>query len=184
MSKHVTHHDLIKQVAKKNNLKRGDVNALYEKFVDELLEKLWNGDTVVFNRVATFEIVERDEHLGRNPSNGEVITVPRRRVVKVRNRSDLNKVAAELDENDEPILETESHPTVIAHRERDERRAKREAENAAKRERAKEIRKRKREVERLEARRRKAEAEYRAAVAQGGESNDDDSREDVDAADE
>ena len=167
--KNITHHDLIDNIAAKRGIKRDEVYSLYEDFIDELLENLWNGETVVLNRVATFEVVVRDEHQGRNPSTNEEITIPRRRVVKVRNRSDLNKVAAELDENDNAIVETESHPTVIARR--DERRAKRDAENAKKRENAKEVRKRKREVEQLEARKRKAEAEYQAAVARADESS-------------
>lgn len=169
--KNVTHHDLIDNIAAKRGIKRDEVYSLYEDFIDELLENLWNGETVVLNRVATFEVVVRDEHQGRNPSTNEEITIPRRRVVKVRNRSDLNKVAAELDENDNAIVETESHPTVIARRERDERRAKRDAENAKKRENAKEVRKRKREVEQLEARKRKAEAEYQAAVARADDAS-------------
>lgn len=169
--KNVTHHQLIDNIAAERDLKRDEVYSLYEDFIDELLEHLWNGETVVLNRVATFEIVVRDEHQGRNPSTNEEITIPRRRVVKVRNRSDLNKVAAELDENDNAIVETESHPTVIARRERDARRAEREAENLKKRENAKEVRKRKREVEQLEARKRKAEAEYQAAVARADEAS-------------
>ena len=121
---------LLDETARELDMKRGDVQAVYESLVNKTLARLWAGEEVTYTQLLKFELVDRPEHEGRNPMTGEPAHVPARRVVKVRNRSDLNKIAAVLDDDGSVQRETDEHPTVVRRRERDQRRAE-EAERRA-----------------------------------------------------
>lgn len=164
----INKHDIVKGVSESTSLRYELVEDVYDSIMDTALDALWNGSDVVFNRIAKFELVDRPAHEGRNPSTGETIMVGDRRVVKIRPRSDIYRVIADIDENGNPIRDEDVHPTVAAHAERNERRKEREAElDAQRKEReaeraaAREEKRKQRETE-LEEKRKQREAEREA----------------------
>lgn len=133
MKNHVDQHQLITEVAQKMGVTRKTVAEVYDELVDALLEKLYDGQNVVLTRLAAFELVDRAPQVRRNPQDGSAVNVPAKRVVKVRNRDFLHKVAAPIDENGNPIRDTDEHPAITRRREKAERNAERAAERAAER---------------------------------------------------
>lgn len=166
----VNQHDILKIIHKRYNSDNKDktvslatLESFYAEFVGELLNQLHAGQSVDLTRLALFEQVDVDEHKGRNPVTGETITVPPRRVIKVRNRVHLQRLVAEFDDAGNVIREEDEHPAVTARREQlavqAEREAAREKERHIARERKRverdkqaKLRQEQRELERLQKR--------------------------------
>lgn len=124
----VTQHDIIDELlVEYDEFTRGELTGLYENFVDRMLDHLWNGKNVDLTRLARIELVDRAAHKGRNPYTNEAVDVPRRQIVRVRNRVDLNSVSADVDEETNTVTrEGSSHPRTVTRRKRNERQRVRE----------------------------------------------------------
>ncbi len=68
--------DLINKVAEKSGLKKKDVEAAVNAFLDSISEALSEGDKVQLIGFGTFETRTRKARSGRNPQTGEVISIP------------------------------------------------------------------------------------------------------------
>lgn len=124
----VTQHDIIDELlVEHNEFTRGELTGLYENFVDRMLDHLWNGKNVDLTRLARIELVDRAAHKGRNPYTNEAVDVPRRQIVRVRNRVDLNNISADVNEETNTVTrEGSSHPRTVTRRARNERQRVRE----------------------------------------------------------
>ena len=65
----------IAKVAEKSGLNRKEADAAVEAFLDTIVEALKAGDKVQIMGFGTFEVKERAERTGRNPSTGETIKI-------------------------------------------------------------------------------------------------------------
>ena len=79
----MTKRDLVVRIAEETGLIQEDVQAVIQKTLDHIVERLERGDKIEFRKFGVFEVRERKPRVGRNPSAPEqVVTIPRRRVVK------------------------------------------------------------------------------------------------------
>ena len=74
--------ELIEVMAKKSGLSRGNCEKAITAFQDSVISALQKDETVTLVGFGTFKIVHREERQGRNPSTGENLTIPARKVAK------------------------------------------------------------------------------------------------------
>ena len=67
---------LIKSVAEKSDLSQKQVSEALSLIEATLIESLKAGEKVQLSGFGTFEVRERAERKGRNPTTGEVVIVP------------------------------------------------------------------------------------------------------------
>ena len=67
---------LIDAVAKDSNLKKREVEAVVEKFIDIIIEEVASGEKVQITGFGSFERKERGERNIKNPRTGEDMKVP------------------------------------------------------------------------------------------------------------
>jgi DNA-binding protein HU-beta len=68
--------ELVAAIAEKAELSKKDAEKALAAFTDVVAETLKNGDKIQLVGFGTFEVSERAERTGRNPANGESITIP------------------------------------------------------------------------------------------------------------
>ena len=74
--------ELIEVMAKKSGLSRGNCEKAITAFQDSVISVLKKDEAVTLVGFGTFKIVQREERQGRNPSTGETLTIPARKVAK------------------------------------------------------------------------------------------------------
>ena len=67
--------ELIGAVASKSEISKKDVEKVINAFTNVVADTLVDGEKVQLVGFGTFEVVERAERQGRNPSTGEAITI-------------------------------------------------------------------------------------------------------------
>lgn len=72
----MTKTDLIRKVAEKTNLTKKDSEKALTAVLESITEALASGDKVQVVGFGTFETRERKAREGRNPSNGQPMTIP------------------------------------------------------------------------------------------------------------
>ena len=73
-------------------LSQSDMRDVYLALRDAIVSHLDAGNEVSFPEFVKFELVKRQSHSARNPLTGEVVKVPAKTVVKVRNRKRLYNI--------------------------------------------------------------------------------------------
>lgn len=68
--------ELIGVVAEKAEMSRKDTEKVVNGVFDSIMTSLSKGDKVQLVGFGTFEVRERKQREGRNPSTGEAITIP------------------------------------------------------------------------------------------------------------
>ena len=74
--------ELIEAIAAETNLPKKDVDAVIKSFISTVSNTLANKDSVQLIGFGTFTTVDKPEREGRNPANGESITIPASTSVK------------------------------------------------------------------------------------------------------
>ena len=74
--------ELIEVMAKKSGLSRGNCEKAITAFQDSVISALKKDESVTLVGFGTFKIVQREERQGRNPSTGQTLTIPARKVAK------------------------------------------------------------------------------------------------------
>ena len=67
--------EMIDAIVKKTGVTKAVAEKTLNAFVDTVIETLKDGDRVQLSGFGTFEVRERAERKGRNPSTGEEITI-------------------------------------------------------------------------------------------------------------
>lgn len=67
--------ELIAAIANQTELSKKDAEAALKAFIDVVSEELKKGEKVQLVGFGTFEVSERAEREGRNPSTGETMTI-------------------------------------------------------------------------------------------------------------
>ena len=81
--------ELIGKIAEKANLKKEDAKNALQAITESIAEALESNEKVSLIGFGTFSTKMRAERQGINPSNGEVITIPEKNVIKFKAGSDL-----------------------------------------------------------------------------------------------
>lgn len=68
--------DLINRISEKSGLTKRDVETVLNNFVGEVTDALSSGDKVQLIGFGTFETRKRSGRTGRNPQNGDTISIP------------------------------------------------------------------------------------------------------------
>jgi integration host factor subunit beta len=76
----LTKADLVNEVAKQCDLSKPDAEEVVQTVLDSVVSALNNGDRVELRGFGSFRLRERKARRGRNPSTGEQVDVPARRV--------------------------------------------------------------------------------------------------------
>ena len=71
----MTKTQLISDVAKNANLKKSDVEAIVEAFLDTVMDEVAKGERIQITGFGTFERRERGERVMKNPRTGEDMQV-------------------------------------------------------------------------------------------------------------
>lgn len=76
--------EIIDAIARRTKLPRPEVEEVLASFFDTTKQTLRTGEEVRLSGFGTFVVIDRKEHLGRNPVTGETITIPSRKTAKFR----------------------------------------------------------------------------------------------------
>lgn len=68
--------ELVAAIAEKTQLSKKEAEKALKAFTDVVSEELAKGERIQLVGFGTFEVVERAERIGRNPKNGEQMTIP------------------------------------------------------------------------------------------------------------
>lgn len=72
--------ELIKSISEKSGLSKKDSEIALDAFINVVSDALVNGDTVKIVGFGNFTVKDRAERNGRNPSTGEEITIPAKKL--------------------------------------------------------------------------------------------------------
>ena len=72
----MTKAELITQIAEKSELSKKDSEKALAAVISSITEALTNGDKIQLVGFGTFEVSERAERIGRNPSTGAEMKIP------------------------------------------------------------------------------------------------------------
>ena len=76
--------ELIDAIAASTNLPKTDVNKVLGAFSDQITVNVKKGTKTTWPGFLTFEVINRPERQGRNPSTGAPMTIAAKNVVKVK----------------------------------------------------------------------------------------------------
>jgi integration host factor subunit beta len=105
--KTVTKKDLVDRIADQTNQKRVVVKDVIQRFLDEIVAELSDGNRLEFRDFGVFEIRERAARTAQNPKTLERVPVPSKRTVKFKVG---RKMKEKLGEEGEPQRDTSAPP--------------------------------------------------------------------------
>lgn len=74
--------DLVSAIAAEAQLSKKDSEAAVKAFINVVTDALIKGDSIQLIGFGTFEVAERAARTGRNPANGQTLTIPAARLPK------------------------------------------------------------------------------------------------------
>ena len=77
-----TKREMAESVARKTAQTQLVAKAIIQKFLDEVVEELAQGNKLEFRDFGVFEVVMRKPRVGRNPRTNQRVEVPEKRVVR------------------------------------------------------------------------------------------------------
>lgn len=81
--------ELVRKIAKENNVKLKDTELIIEKFLEEIMFNLENGHKIVLSGFGTFEPKIRKGRKGYDPFTGQDVFVPPVPVISFKTGSKL-----------------------------------------------------------------------------------------------
>ena len=79
----ITKKELVNKISEEHNIHPNEVRKVIQSFLDAVTLCLSKGDRLEFRDFGIFEIVRREQKVGRNPKNPSVaIVIPARSAVK------------------------------------------------------------------------------------------------------
>ena len=78
----ITKRDAVERIAEKTKLKKTDVKAVLQEFLDEIVTELGKGNRLEFRDFGVFEVRERKARTAQNPKTLEPVPVPAKNTVK------------------------------------------------------------------------------------------------------
>lgn len=83
--------ELIDAIATRSNTSKAQTTAMVNGLIEIIQSKMASGENVQLVGFGTFSVSERAGREGRNPSTGESITIPAKKVVKFKPGSALSE---------------------------------------------------------------------------------------------
>ncbi len=82
--------ELINAIAEESGLSKTDSKKALEALVSSITKALKEGDKVALVGFGTFQVSERSERTGINPSTKQTITIPAKKVAKFKAGAELS----------------------------------------------------------------------------------------------
>ena len=86
--------ELIEAIATRSKTTKAQTTAMLNGLLEVIQENMTNGNDVQLVGFGTFSVTERAGREGRNPSTGETMTIPAKKVVKFKPGKALSDAAA------------------------------------------------------------------------------------------
>jgi integration host factor subunit beta len=107
----ITKKDLVDRIADQTGCKRVTVKRIIQRFLDEIVEELGDGNRLEFRDFGVFELRERAARVAQNPKTMEKVHVPSKRTVKFK----VGRLMKEkLHHNNGPVEQKPSPMAVSA----------------------------------------------------------------------
>ena len=108
-----TKKELVNRIADSTGQTKVVVKEILQRFLDEIISELAEGNRLEFREFGVFEVKERAARIAQNPRTLEKVRVPAKRVVKFKvGRMMRERVCGEAD--DEPVPPSSSTPGTSA----------------------------------------------------------------------
>jgi integration host factor subunit beta len=78
----ITKKDLVDRIAEQSGSKRVIVKRIIQRFLEEIISELGEGNRLEFRDFGVFEVRDRAARVAQNPKTMEKVQVPRKRTVK------------------------------------------------------------------------------------------------------
>ena len=97
--KTITKKDLVDRIAEQSGSKRVVVKKIVQRFLDEIINELGDGNRLEFRDFGVFEVRSRAARIAQNPKTMEKVRVPSKRTVKFK----IGRLMKERLFDDEPL---------------------------------------------------------------------------------
>lgn len=84
--------DFVNAISEKADCTKKDAAKYLDTIVDVITETLGKGEKISLVGFGTFEVVDRDARIGRNPKTGETIEIPASKSPKFKAGSKLKEI--------------------------------------------------------------------------------------------
>lgn len=92
----MTKKDLVKAVANKHDeFTQKEISVIIDTILETITETVGKGEKVALAGFGSFETTIRSERQGRNPSTGEMMTIPAKKVCKFKALKELKDAVAQ-----------------------------------------------------------------------------------------
>lgn len=92
----MTKKDLVKAVANKHDeFTQKEISVIVDTILETITETVGKGEKVALAGFGSFEATIRSERQGRNPSTGEIMTIPAKKVCKFKALKGLKDAVAQ-----------------------------------------------------------------------------------------
>lgn len=88
----MTRSELVKEVQSRTGMTRNDADTAVKSVFDIITETLTEGNEVAIKGFGTFSVQVRPERQGRNPATKEAITIPEKKIAKLKFSSEVKKL--------------------------------------------------------------------------------------------
>ena len=82
----LTKADIVRLIAQGTGLTKTDTAAVVDGFLESVIEALERGEHIEIRGFGTFKVLQKQARVGRNPKNGTVYEISKRKVVPDRGR--------------------------------------------------------------------------------------------------
>lgn len=87
-----TKKDIVSHISSNNGIHPNDVQLIIQAFLDKILETLGKGERLEFRDFGVFEVVRREQKIGRNPKKSDTpIVIPAHFAVKFSAGKEMKK---------------------------------------------------------------------------------------------
>ena len=109
-SKNVTKKDIVEEIADQTGLKQTDSKIIIERFLDEIVQVVSEGNNIEIRGFGRFKIKPRKERVARNPRSGETVMIPAGLKPVFEPSKELKNL---LKQNNDPISEIQKELSKI-----------------------------------------------------------------------
>ena len=94
--------ELLKKICNQHpNIRRKDIEKIFEIIFFEIIETLSRGENIEIRGLGTYKIVKRKARIGRNPKNSELVRIPEKKAIKWKiSKTFFNRLNKNFTENE------------------------------------------------------------------------------------
>ena len=75
--------ELLKKICNQHpNIRRKDIEKIFEIIFFEIIETLSRGENIEIRGFGTYKVVKRKARIGRNPKNSKLVEIPEKKAIR------------------------------------------------------------------------------------------------------